>query len=141
MNSKQAGRVMALDYGEKRIGIAIADGLRLTAQPHPFIKQSDNLISAIQELLETYDITEIIVGMPYNQQGEKNKKCIETETFIQVLTEHVDVPITSYDERYSTVAASKQLQELGYNQKQQRGKIDSMAAAFILQGYLDSDRS
>ena len=137
MSRSQEGRVMALDYGEKRIGVAISDGLGLTAQPRPFIKQSNELIKTIQQLLEENDIKEIIVGMPYNQDGKKNNKCIEIETFMNELTEEVNIPVTSYDERYSSVAASRQLQDLGYNQKKQRGKIDSMAAAFILQGYLD----
>ena len=123
MNRSHEGRVMALDYGEKRIGVAI--------------KQSDELITTIQQLLEENDIKEIIVGMPYNQDGKKNNKCKEIETFMNELTEEVNIPVTSYDERYSSVAASRQLQDLGYNQKKQRGKIDSMAAAFILQGYLD----
>ena len=83
------------------------------------------------------DIKEIIVGMPYNQDGKKNDKCLEIEAFIDNLKGNVSIPVISYDERYSTVAASRQLQELGYNQKKQRGKIDSVAAAFILQGYLD----
>ena len=119
------------------ISNSISDGLGLTAQPRPFIKQSNELIKTIQQLLEENDIKEIIVGMPYNQDGKKNNKCIEIETFMNELTEEVNIPVTSYDERYSSVAASRQLQDLGYNQKKQRGKIDSMAAAFILQGYLD----
>ena len=137
MSHSHEGRVMALDYGEKRIGVAISDGLGLTAQPRPFIKQSNQVVSTIQQLIKENDIKEIIVGMPYNQEGKKNNKCLEIENFIDNLKGNVSIPVISYDERYSTVAASRQLQDLGYNQKKQRGKIDSMAAAFILQGYLD----
>ena len=134
------GRIIALDYGEKRIGVAISDALGLTAQPRPFIKQSNQVVSTIQQLIKENDIKEIIVGMPYNQEGKKNNKCLEIETFIDNLKGNVSIPVISYDERYSTVAASRQLQDLGYNQKKQRGKIDSMAAAFILQGYLDKKK-
>ena len=83
------------------------------------------------------EIKEIIIGMPYAQDGSKGKKCEDVDRFIELLEDVVTLPITACDERFSTVAASRQLQSLGYNQKKQRGKIDSAAAAFMLQGYLD----
>ena len=137
MSSVSDGKVLALDYGDTRIGIAISDALGFTAQPHPFVPNNENALVTIKVLIETHEINEIIIGMPYAQDGSKGKKCEDVDRFIELLADVVTLPITACDERFSTVAASRQLQSLGYNQKKQRGKIDSAAAAFMLQGYLD----
>ena len=130
-------RLMALDYGEKRIGVAISDALGITAQPKPFIPNTDQRIKHIQALVDEYDIETIFLGLPKHTRGGETKTSEEIRTFGDLLKKETQRPVTLLDERFSTVAATKQLDQAGFNRKKQRQKIDSQAAAFILQGILD----
>ncbi|RAP29803.1 Holliday junction resolvase RuvX [Candidatus Marinamargulisbacteria bacterium SCGC AG-343-D04] len=130
-------RVLGIDFGTVRIGIAISDPLGMTAQPKPFIKQSETSFSEIIQLVNDYDIKTIVIGLPKHTRGGHTKKSEEVAEFSEKLKEHITIPIVFRDERFSTQAASKQLSVTGLNQKKQKTKIDSQAAAFVLQGYLD----
>ena len=132
-------RVLALDYGEKRIGVAVSDPLGMTAQPRSFITNNKDKITLIKDYIEENDIKKIIVGMPLAIRGGRSKKCDEIDEFMITLKKELTIPIDVYDERFSTVGATRQLHEVGMNQKKQRKIIDSMAAAFMLQGYLDKE--
>ena len=132
-------RLLAIDYGEKRIGIAISDGLGLTAQPKPFILNNDKTLESLKALIEEYEISTVYLGLPKDTRGGESKKSLEVRAFADVLKKQLAIPINFIDERFSTVAATKQLDEIGFNRKKQRHLIDSQAAAFMLQGVLDSN--
>tara|TARA_A100001015_G_scaffold163672_1_gene181967 strand:+ start:2092 stop:2502 length:411 start_codon:yes stop_codon:yes gene_type:complete len=134
-------RLLAIDYGEKRIGIAISDGLGLTAQPKPFIYNNETIVESLKQLISENDVVKIYIGLPKDTRGGESKKSIEVRSFAEKLKKELALPIEFVDERFSTVAATKQLDASGLNRKKQRHLIDSQAAAFILQGILDKTSS
>ena len=128
---------MALDYGEKRVGVAISDPLGITAQPKPFLLNNDALMDVIKQLINEFEITTLFIGLPKDTRGGETKKSLEVREFKKKVESCVSINVQFVDERYSTVAATKQLDEGGLNRKKQRQLIDSQAAAFMLQGKLD----
>ena len=130
-------RILAIDYGEKRMGIAISDPLGLTAQPYPYILNDEQVVTQLQEYVSQYHIKKILIGMPFHTQGGATKTTHIIQAFGETLKACMAIELIYIDERYSTVAATKQLDQAGINRKKQRHIIDSQAAAFILQGYLD----
>lgn len=132
-------RLLALDYGEKRVGVAVSDPLGLTAQPKPYIENNHAIIDSIKQLIGTMNITKIFIGLPKDTRGGESKKSMEVREFKDLLESELKLEIQFVDERFSTVAATKQLDLLGINRKKQRQLIDSQAAAFMLQGILDKN--
>ena len=130
-------RVLALDYGSKRIGVAVSDPLGITAQTRPFIANNDQALDEIHSLIQDNDIKRLLIGLPLHTSGGQSKKSEEVTLFAERIKSNTTISVEFVDERYSTVAATKQLDALGVNRKKQRNKIDSQAAAFLLQGYLD----
>ena len=131
-------RLLCLDMGEKRIGVAISDPLGITAQPKPFIPHNSSLIESIQSIIEEFEITDCYVGLPRDtRSGDLTPKAIEIQKIADDIRKKISIPIHFLDERFSTVAARNQLHEAGLNEKKQRLLIDSQAAAFMLQGILD----
>ena len=130
---------MVIDYGEKRVGIAISDPLRITAQPKPFISNNTYILESIKTFIKEYDVEEIYIGLPKHTKGGLSKKAEEVMGFTEKLEVYCEIKVKYLDERYSTVAATKQLDALGLNRKKQRKLIDSQAAAFLLQGILDKE--
>ena len=131
-------RLLVIDYGEKRVGIAVSDPLGMTAQPKPFIANDPQLFENLKKLVEEFDIKQIYVGLPKDTRGGESKKSEEVRQFSFELEKKLSVKILFVDERFSTVAATKQFDALGIKRKKQRHLIDSQSAAFILQGILDS---
>jgi putative Holliday junction resolvase len=132
-------RLMGLDYGDKKIGVAISDELGWTAQGLEVIernKQSYDL-ERIRNIVEQYGVTEIVVGLPKNMNatiGPRGEICIE---FAQTLEHTLNIPVSLWDERLTTVAAQRILLEADVSRKKRKKVIDKMAASLILQGYLD----
>ena len=135
------GRILALDHGEKRIGVAISDPLGYTAQALPYLTNRLGVFKEIQTLIETHSVSLVLMGLPLDQSGNEGKKAQEVRSFSEKLAHAISVSITFCDERYSTVAAEKQLLEMDMNRKKRKQRIDSQAACFVLQGYLDSNHS
>ena len=129
-------KYLGLDFGEKRIGVAISDGLGLTAQPKPFIYNNEATITSIKKIIEEENICAIILGLPKDREGKEGKKATEVRQFMKIL-ESLNLPIILQDERYSTVAVTKHLLTMDVKRKKRKQQVDSQAAAFILQGYLD----
>jgi putative holliday junction resolvase len=133
-------KILGLDLGSKMIGVAISDDLLLTAQVltsvHRTVLEKD--LAAILSLVREYQVQEIVVGLPVNMDGTKGGAAQMTESFITHLSQATSVPITPWDERLSTVAAEKILLEGDLSRRKRRKVIDRLAAAYILQGYLDS---
>jgi putative Holliday junction resolvase len=132
-------RILAIDYGSTRIGLALSDPTGTLARPLPFIpaKADAKLAREIAALVEKEKVESILLGLPRHMNGLLGEAAALVQAFAVVLAQATTVPIKLIDERLSTVQASRQLQEAGKNARAQRGRIDSEAAAVLLQGYLD----
>lgn len=133
-------RVLALDPGSVRVGVAISDELRMIARPLEFISAEPflALVDRVKELIRDQQVELIVVGMPRNMDGTYGEAANKAREFIAALKDVIVVPIRTWDERLTTVSAAKALRSGGTKAANQRGKIDAAAAAVLLQGYLDS---
>ena len=132
-------RIMALDVGSRTIGIACSDALLLTAQGIETIRRTslEKDFNRLRELISEYEVHELVVGMPKNMNGTKGDRAEKTEEFVEKMKTVIDLPVTFWDERLSTVMAERQLIAADVSRKKRKGVIDKMAAVVILQGYLD----
>ncbi|EJO50468.1 RNAse H domain protein, YqgF family [Veillonella sp. ACP1] len=130
---------MALDVGSRTIGIACSDALLMTAQGIETIRRTslENDFNRLRELISEYEVHELVVGMPKNMNGTKGERAEKTEEFVEKMKAVIDLPVTFWDERLSTVMAERQLIAADVSRKKRKGVIDKMAAVVILQGYLD----
>lgn len=136
-------RVMGIDYGDARIGVAVSDSLGWGAHGVETIKWNGNLdkvFDRIHELVEEHDIHKIVVGFPVNMNGTVGPRGEKTMEFIELLSKKVNCEIIKWDERLTTVAANRTMHEIGLKASKKKGLVDQIAAVFILQGYLDSIR-
>ncbi len=131
-------RIMGLDLGEKTIGVAMSDALKITAQAVTVIKRSKNEMEELQSLIQEYEVDLILLGYPRNMNGTLGERAHLSEEFSRKLTERFGLPVKLWDERLSTVAAGRALLEADLSRAKRKKVIDKMAAVFILQGYLDS---
>ncbi len=126
-------RIVALDYGEKRIGAAVAEmevGVALPAAVLP------NDLQAVLRFLQEQKPDRIVVGMPYRLSGEAGSRAQQVQAFIEALRAHLEVPIDTVDERLSSQEAERRLLQGGYRRRQRRAVQDSIAAALLLETYL-----
>lgn len=133
-------RVMGLDVGEKRIGVAVSDPTGLLASPLQAIKStpdSDDVESVLRIAAEQ-DIGEIVVGMPLSLSGRAGPQAKRVSEFARTLASRTSVPVSFVDERYSTAEAEKRLREAGRRAAKVKARVDAAAAAIVLQAYLDS---
>lgn len=138
-------RIMGLDYGSKTVGVAISDELLITAQGKEIIRrEQENKLrrtcARIEELIEEYEVTQIVLGLPKNMNDTEGERAQKTHEFEEMLIRRTGLPVTLWDERLTTVAADKAMMEAGIRRKKRRDYVDMIAAALILQGYLDSRR-
>ncbi|RAP39224.1 Holliday junction resolvase RuvX [Candidatus Marinamargulisbacteria bacterium SCGC AAA071-K20] len=134
-------RILALDYGQKRVGVALSDPLGITAQSKPYLLNDAQLVKNISLLIQTYSVDQLIIGLPKDQHGGEGKKAAEIRQFSERLKKHIQIPIEFVDERFSTIAAEKHLVAAEVSRKKRKEKIDSLAAVFFLQGHLDKNTS
>lgn len=133
-------RVLGIDYGDSRIGVAVSDPMGWTAQGLETVKSKDGLRKAIERLMEIikqYEIKDIVIGYPLNMNGTAGPRAERTEAFIKKLLEQGDFNIVKWDERLTTVSAHRAMNELGVKASNKKNIVDTMSAVFILQGYLD----
>jgi putative Holliday junction resolvase len=133
-------RTLAIDYGSKRIGLALSDPTGTLARPLPFLpaKADARLAREIAELARREQATLILLGLPRHMNGSLGESAAAVQAFAAVLEKTTPVRIQLVDERLSTVQAGRQLRESGRDARAQRGLIDSEAAAVLLQGHLDA---
>lgn len=137
-------RIMGIDYGDARIGIAISDMLGWTAQGIETIQWKGSLkkpVERIKQLVDEYSIRKIVVGFPRNMDGSIGFRGEKTLEFIKMLESHINVEIIKWDERLSTVAANRAMYEMDVKTTRKKKVVDQIAAAYILQGYLDSSKN
>ncbi len=130
-------RFLGLDYGEKRIGVAVSDPLGLTAQTRPFVTNDKSMWLAFFTLIQENNISKIILGLPKNRLGVDTKKTEEIRKFSEKLKEKTGLEIVFQNEAYSTKAVEKHLIAADVSRKKRKDVVDSQSAAFVLQGYMD----
>lgn len=136
-------RVLGLDYGDKRIGVAVSDEMGWMALGVKFIERKSwekdlNEIDAVMK--EFGNVGSIVVGMPFNMDGSEGERVDLTRKFIEKLENRFKLPIIEVDERWSTMEAEKFLVSADVSRKKRKGKVDQLAASFILQTYLEINR-
>jgi putative Holliday junction resolvase len=133
-------RLMGIDYGDRQIGVAVSDELFLTAQGVTTLRNSgdERVLNDIAKLAEQYSVTEIVVGLPKNMNGTIGPRGKIAEAFAASVQETVRLPVTLWDERLTTMSAQRTLIEADVSRKKRKAVIDKMAAALILQNFMDS---
>lgn len=133
-------RVLAIDYGAKRIGLALCDKLEITTRPAGTIHRGPNaqVIERIVHLVEWEDVEHIVLGLPLNMNGSEGPAAAKVREFAAKLTDAVEIPITFQDERLTSVAAEEWMAAEGRSPKQRKRESDEYAARIILQDFLAS---
>lgn len=133
-------RILALDVGTRRIGLAVTDALGLTAQGLPTLvrgnKRAD--FSALRRVIRKHDVAEIVVGHPLRLSGEASAQTEKVSAFVEELRGHFSGPIHLWDERLTSAEANRLLDEAGRTRLERKGVVDQMAAVLILQAFMES---
>ena len=133
-------RILAIDYGSKRMGIALSDELKMIAQPLEYIPAEPfaDFLQRLKQLLKEKEVELVLVGVPRNMNGSYGPAALKVQDFVAVLRNSVAVPIKTWDERLTTVQANRYLIAGNVRREKRKEKVDQMAAAILLQSYLDS---
>lgn len=133
-------RILALDPGTKRIGVALSDELKLIAQPVEFIAAEPftDFLARLKRLLQEKEVELILVGLPRNMDGSYGPAALKVEAFIAALRTTIAIPIKTWDERLTSVQANRLLIQGNVRRDKRKQKVDQMAAAILLQSYLDA---
>lgn len=138
-------RKLGIDYGDTRVGIAITDALGITAQGLETVNCNGNdkiLLKRLDEIMENYKIDTIVVGMPLNMKGEQTARAEVTNRFIHKLKcKYNKIKIETIDERLTTVQAHKTMNDLNINKTKKRGIVDTIAAVYILETYMNNSKN
>ena len=135
-------RIMGLDFGSRTVGVAVSDSLLLTAQGVEIIRRKEEnklrqTLARIEELIQEYEVEEIVLGQPKHMNADEGVRVELTNEFKEQLERRTGLPVTFWDERLTTVAADRTMMEAGIRREKRKDYVDMLAAAFILQGYLD----
>ncbi len=133
------GRLLGLDYGSRRIGVAVSDPLGITAQPLPPIRRQgdDRDIEAIAGTARDYDVAGVVLGLPLHLDGREGTQAQKAIRFAAKIRERLGLPVATWDERMTTAQAERHLIESGVSREKRKDIRDSLAAVFILQSVLD----
>ncbi|HLA69670.1 MAG TPA: Holliday junction resolvase RuvX [Bacteroidota bacterium] len=137
------GRVLGIDYGTRRVGLALSDPLRILATSYGALLNTPELFERIKEVITKEQIILVVVGLPLSLSGKKTSKALEVESFVEMVRSRCHIEVVSWDERFTTSMAQQSLLTMGTKRKDRRrkdGRVDSMAAAIMLQGFLDSTK-
>jgi putative holliday junction resolvase len=133
-------RVLAIDHGTKRIGIALSDPVGIIAQPFETLaaEPADQFLSRLKEILVDKQVELVLVGMPRNMDGSCGPAALKVQEFIAGLKQAISIPIQTWDERLTSSQANRFLIDANVRRSDRRTKVDKTAAAILLQSYLDS---
>lgn len=137
------GRLLGLDMGKRKVGIALSDIDRMIASPHS-IYQRQNMnkdLGTLRRIAREENVVGLVIGLPKDIQGNETEACETIRAFAEKLSKRAELPILLQDERFSTAAATRALKETGVKRKNRDELDDKMAAAFLLQGALDAKKS
>jgi putative Holliday junction resolvase len=132
------GRVLGIDHGDVRIGVAMSDETAFLASPLCVLDSTNAGLDRIVALIAEHAVEKIVVGLPRNMDGSYGSATEKVRKFIEKLKTKTDVSVFEWDERLSTVSAHNALREAGLNGKKRKGVVDKVAAQIILQNYLDA---
>jgi putative holliday junction resolvase len=132
-------RILGVDYGTKRIGLALSDPMGIIAQGLCTIDNDDDAFNTVEDIVRDQHVARIVVGVPYAPDGGLGRKGEEVMEFIERLRENVDVPVETWDESFTTVTAHRQMRDAGMKKRRrgEKGRADEMAARILLQEYLE----
>jgi len=135
-------RILAIDYGRARHGLAVSDALGMAGRPLPALKRSEAQrdLAVLRRVVEEHDVRRLVVGLPLNMDGSEGEMAIEARAFGELLGRELGLPVLMEDERLSTDEAEHLLREGGLRPSQRRALRDSVAAAVILRGVLERER-
>jgi putative Holliday junction resolvase len=133
-------RVLALDPGSKRVGVALSDELKVIAQPLEFIPAEPfaEFLARLRHLLREHEVELILVGLPRNMDGSYGPAALKVQEFVAALRDATAVPIRTWDERLTSAQANRFLREANVRRQRRKEVVDKTAAALLLQNYLDS---
>ena len=133
-------RVLAIDHGSKRMGIAVSDELKMIAQPLEYIPAEPfaGFLARLKEIVRAKEVELIVVGMPRNMDGSYGPAALKVQEFVAVLKDALITPIQTWDERLTSAQANRFLIEADVRRSKRKEKVDKTAAAILLQSYLDS---
>jgi putative Holliday junction resolvase len=133
------GRILGLDFGKKRVGLAVSDPLKITAQPfHVWTgNKPDECIRYIRAVVTDQDIELIVIGYPFTLKNKTSQSTRNVDRFVAMLSMEVTIPILKWDERLTSVAAHRIMHDLGEKPSRNKEKVDLLAATLILENYLD----
>ncbi len=137
------GRLLGLDFGSRTVGVAVSDGLGITAQELATIERPKpgklkKTLFQIGEICKEYGVDTIILGYPRNMDDTEGERCKATQEFKELIEQKLGLPVILQDERLTTIAAAEILDESGVKRSEQKKYIDRIAAAIILQEYMDN---
>jgi putative Holliday junction resolvase len=132
-------KIMAVDYGDVRTGLAVCDRTEFLASPIGTIEERNATVLAMKvaHMAEQYEVGEIIVGLPLNMNGSKGPRAEKCEAFANMLSELTEIPVNMWDERSTTVSAHNILNETNVRGKKRKAVVDTVAATVILEAYLE----
>lgn len=132
-------RLMAIDYGEKRIGIALTDPLKMFSKPYKVLDNSgkQKFVSDLKEIIKEQNVSKVILGHPLGESGQETKKTLEVQKIHNLLCKNLDIEVVLHDERFTTVDANNELKKLGYNYLEAKKVIDMVAASMILKSFME----
>jgi putative Holliday junction resolvase len=133
-----SGRVLCVDYGTVRIGLAVSDPLGSMAQPLDVMTAEGDPVEAIASRARALHVSDIVVGLPLRTTGESGPEAEAVREFARLLGEASGIAVHLWDERLSSVEAERLMQAQGVDSRKRRGRVDKVAAAIVLQSYLDS---
>ena len=133
---------LGIDLGEKRIGIALSDGLKIAAQPHSIIQRTSRKADFAQfrKIVVEHNVGRLVIGLPVQMNGEEGAMAKWVRDYGKALGEALGLPVVFQDESLTSEMAAGAMAEAGYNRKKMKGKLDAVAAALILQSYMDEMR-
>jgi putative Holliday junction resolvase len=132
------GRILGIDHGTVRIGVAMSDETEFLASPLTTVQSGKAAVDELVSIVTEHEVRTIVVGLPRNMNGTYGPATEKVRAFIVKLSKRTDVPIVEWDERLSTVSAHNDLREAGLDGRQRKGVVDKVAARIILQNYLDA---
>lgn len=140
--SKLKGRILAIDFGLKRIGVAVSDPLGITAQGLPTIvyERLPEALTKLEDIIVKYSIIKLVVGFPLNMKGETGTAAKNVKKFVEKLKEEYSLTTILWDERLTSVQAERTIREIGKSPSRNKTKLDQISAILILQSYLDRVR-
>lgn len=143
MPSPAFGRVLGIDYGDRRIGLAVSDPARMIASPAGFIVRRAGKRPPIAEIVRRCEAAEagaFVLGLPLDDNGDETARCLEVRHVGEELERRTGLSVTLIDERYSTAAALRAVREMSGSARGRKGDVDALAAAILLQQALDAAR-